>query len=140
MENKWFLMQEFPRATYFNWAMAMRNASLGWKEEFGITDSLTVFHEGSLELHFHQAKWRKLGEAALKKILSDLPWFEDIIQNTYELIDAFFHFLDELRDLNFKLLTNAELAKQIAKYENLRQRTHLYGVIGTILEFDHELL
>ncbi|MFH1789501.1 MAG: PEP-utilizing enzyme [bacterium] len=140
MPNTWFLMQEFNKATYFNWAMQMRNASLGWKDEFGIAGSLTVQHDNVIELHFHQQQWRMIGEMVWNKVKVNPQWLDDITTETYKRIDNFFVFLNKLKAQNLMVASNGQLSDLLTEFEQHRYEIHIYGVVGTILEFDHELL
>lgn len=137
--HQWFLMQEFQRASYFNWIIQMRCASVGLTEELGTADSLTVHHEGTLELHFNQAQWRQMGEKALAKFINDYHWLEQAVAEVYKRTDDFLKFLNKLRHEDVAVATGEQLVDWLNKFEWHRNHIHVYGVIGTILEFDHEL-
>ncbi len=141
MPTQWFKMQEIQRASYFNWVVVqMKNASLGWRREFGTVDSLTVHHKGTIELHFNQPQWRIKGNAVLKKVLDNPPWLNGVIRKTHRMTRGLFTFLHTSQTIDFTKMSDQTLAQWINQFEDRRRKVHLFGVVGTILEFDHELL
>ena len=96
-------------------------------------------NDGQLTQGFHWDEFHSAGKYILDR-LSQRDYAKEVLKNTNDYLDTFFVFSEEIVNSDLREKTNEELADMVQKFVDLFIEVSAWGVLISIVEYEHELL
>lgn len=137
----WFIFEEIPRTHYHLFEGVFDYWGKGMKKDIGVAfDILSIFKKGDMYYCFPRKSYQEAGKIILEKTLKNPQWFikknNKIRKLSLELIES----SNRLQKMDFSELSDRKLIEFFSKHSFIHQATHASGMLGIVLEWDHELL
>lgn len=96
-------------------------------------------NDGELTQGWHWEEYHQAGKYILER-LEEPTYAKQVLKNTNIYLKSFFIFAESIINSNLKVKLNSQLNQTIIKFRDLFTRLASWGVLISIVEYEHELL
>jgi phosphoenolpyruvate synthase/pyruvate phosphate dikinase len=140
--KKWRIINKQNNANLYPYAIHILSMGKGFRETFGqaYSNLVELKNDGYLTQAVIWRQYHALGKKIMNRLLEDKTYAKKALTKSYQLMAKWFDFSKQIIKDDLTKDTNAELARRVDKFRNLFYQTSNWGVLISIVEYEHELL
>ncbi len=141
MKKDWFIAEEIPKTHFHLLEPVYEYWGKGMKKDIGMTiDVLSVFEKGNVFFCWPRKKFTAAGKKTFEKTLSNPDWLIKINRLLEKTAGKLIESSKKMKKTDFSVMSKKELEKVFSKHMQIHSKCHVFGMLPTMIEWDHELL